>query len=93
MFSELVISELGLSKYLISLVAPDSVNVQNALEIGTKQCQQLSASLSADFHKTLKKQVKTMEVLKKSIEGETIYNLETLFTRLLVVGQKRGIEI
>ena len=36
------------------MVAPESVNVQNDLEIGTKQCQQLSASLSADFHKTLK---------------------------------------
>ena len=76
-----------LYKICNGMVAPDSVNVQNTLEIGTKQCQQLSASLSADFHKTLKKQVKTMEVLKKSvsIESETVYDLETLFTRLLVV--------
>ena len=37
------------------LVSPESVNVQHDLETGTKQCQQLSASLTAHFHKILKK--------------------------------------
>ena len=36
-----------------------------------------------------------MEVLKKSVtdEEKVIYDLETLFSHLLVVGQQRNIEI
>ena len=36
-------------------VAPNIVNVQNVLAIGTEQSEQFSASLSSDFHKTIKK--------------------------------------
>ena len=48
-------------------VAPDTVNVQNALAIGSEQSWQFSASLSSEFHKTIKKKVKTMELLKKAV--------------------------
>ena len=77
------------------LVALDTVNVQDALALGMEQSEQFSASLSSDFHKPLQKRVKTMEVLKKSVtdEEKVIYNLETLFSRVLVVGQQRNIEI
>ena len=36
-----------------------------------------------------------MEVLKKAvtIKGKAIYDIETLFSRLIVVGQQRGIDI
>ena len=76
-------------------VAPDTVNVQNALAIGSEQSRQLSASLSSEFHKTIKKKVKTMELLKKAVtvKGKAIYDIETLFSRLLVMGQQRSIDI
>ena len=76
-------------------MAPDTVLVQDALAIVREQSEPFSASLSNDFYKPIKKWVKTMEVLKKSVtvEGKAIYNLETLFSRLLVVGQQRNIEV
>ena len=39
-------------------VATDTVNVQNALAIGSEQSRQFSTSLSSEFHKTIKKMVK-----------------------------------
>ena len=55
-------------------MTPDTVNVQNALAIGSEQSTQFSASL---------------ELLKKAVtvKGKAIYDVETLFSRLLVVGQ------
>jgi len=38
-------------------VAPDTVNVQNALAIGSEQSRQFSTWLSSEFHKTIKKKV------------------------------------
>ena len=76
-------------------VAPDILNVQNALAIGSEQSRQFSASLSSEFHKTIKKKIKTMELLKKAVtvKGKAIYDIETLFSRLLVVGQHCSINI
>ena len=72
-------------------VAPGTVNVQNALAIGSEQSRQFSASLSSEFHK----KVKTMELLKKAItvKGKATYDVVTLFSLLLVVGQQRSIDI
>ena len=71
------------------------MNVQNALAIGIKQSRQFSASLSSEFHETIKKKVKTMELLKKAVtvKGKAIYDVVTLFSRWLVVGQQRSIDI
>ena len=71
------------------------MNVQNALAIGSEQSRQFSASLSSEFHKTIKKTVKTMELLKKpvTVKGKATYDVVTLFSRLLVVGQQRCIDI
>jgi hypothetical protein len=54
-----------------------------------------SASLSSDFHKTIKKNVKTMQSLKKTvnINEKAVYDIETLFSCLLIVGQQRHIDI
>ena len=67
------------------------MNVQNALAIGSEQSGQFSASLS----KTIKKKVKTLELLKKTVtvKWKTIYDIETLFSRLLVVGQQRSFDM
>ena len=79
-------------------VVPDTVNVQNVLVIGSEQNRQFTASLSSEFHnkeEIIKKKVKTMQLLKKAltVKGNTIYDIETLFSRLLVVGQQRSIDI
>ena len=78
-----------------SQVAPDTVNVQDALAIGSEQSQQFSSSLSSNFHTIIKKKVKTMEALKKAVtvNGKAIYDVETLFSRLLVLGQKRSVDL
>ena len=72
-----------------------TVNVQNALSIGSEQSRQFCALLSNEFHKTIKKKVKTMELLKKpvTVKGKAIHVIETLFSGLLVVGQQRSIDI
>ena len=76
-------------------MAPDTRNVQNALTIESEQSRQFSASLSSEFHKTIKKKVKAMELLKKAVtvNGKAIHDIETLFSRLLVVGQQRSVDI
>ena len=48
-------------------VAPDTGNVQNALAIGIEQSRQFSASLCSELHNTIKKKVKTVELLKKAV--------------------------
>ena len=76
-------------------VAIDTVNDQNALAIGSEQSRQFSTSPSSEFHKTIKKKIKAIESLKKAVnvKRKTIYDIETLFSRLLVVGQQRNIDI
>ena len=39
--------------------------------------------------------MKTMQEMKKVVivNGKAIFDIETLFTRLLVVGQQRGVEV
>ena len=85
----------GLYNISNGIVAPDAVNVQDALAIGIQQSQQMFESLSSDFHKPLTKQVKTMEVIKKSVTfgGKATHDLETLFSCQLLVGQQRAIEV
>ena len=85
----------GLYNICNGQVAQDTVNVQNALAFGSVQSRQFSTSLSTEFHKPIKKKVKTMESLKKAVtvKGKAIYDIETLFSRLLVVGQQRTIDM
>ena len=87
--------EPGLYNICNGQVAADTVNVQNALAIGSEQSIHFSDSLSSEFHKTIKKNVKTMESLQKAvtIKGKAVYDIETLFSRLLTVGQQRHIDI
>ena len=86
--------ETGVYNICYDQVAPDTVNVQNSLAIGSEQSRQFSASVSSEFHKTIKK-VKTMELFKKAVtvKGKAIYDVVTLFSRLLVVGQQRNVDI
>ena len=76
-------------------MTPDTVNVQDALAIGNEQSKQFSASLSSAFPATIKKNVKSMEAMKKAVhvKGKAVYDVETLFSRLLVVGHQRNMDV
>ena len=76
-------------------VAPDTVNFQDALAIGSEQSKQYSTLLSSDFNTNIKKKVKSMEAIKKAVnvKGKAIYDVETLFSRLLVVGHQRNMDV
>ena len=76
-------------------VAPTKVNVQDAFHIGSTQIEKFAALLSGAFHSKIERKVKTMQEMKKVVivNGKAIFDIETLFARLLVVGQQRGVEV
>ncbi len=77
------------------VASANDVNVQDAVKIGQDMQKAFLASLPDGFHNTIKKKVKTMQVLKRSVKmnNKTIYDLEAIFARLLIVGQKRNLEL
>ena len=76
-------------------VAPTKVNVQDALHIGSTQSEEFADLLPGAFHSKIERKVKTMQEMKKVVivNGKAIFDIETLFARLLVVGQQRGVEV
>ena len=76
-------------------VAPTKVNVQDTLHIGSTQREKFTALLPGAFHSKIEMKVKTMQEMKKVVivNGKPIFDIETLFARLLVVGQQRGVEV
>ena len=65
------------------------VNVAESVDIGEKMAAQFRASLLTGFHATVSSSIKTMEHIKKGVTmGDKIFNLETIFFRLLTVGQQ-----
>ena len=76
-------------------VAPDSVNVDNALCTGSAMTAKFSAALPGGFYQPLKKKVITMEALKRSIKvgGKNLYDMEMFYARMLVTSQKRDVHL
>ena len=76
-------------------VAPTKVNVQDALYIGSTQSEKFADLLPGAFHSKIERKVKTMQEMKKVVivNGKAIFDIDTLFARLLVVGQQRGVEV
>ena len=76
-------------------VAPQTVNVQNALEEGIKQRVFYDSLITQAFQCTIQRKVVTMEAMKKSviIKGKPIYDMEALFARILIVGQQCGLDL
>ena len=76
-------------------VAPTTVNVQDALNIGSTQSEKCTALLPGVFHSKIERKVNTMQEMKKVVivNGKPIFDIDTLFARLLVVGQQRGEEV
>ena len=76
-------------------VAPAVVNVSDALSLGALMVTDFRKSLPAGFHAKLSSPVKTMEKLKHGIKigDQVVFDLESIFLRLLLVGQQREMEL
>ena len=76
-------------------VAPVVVNVSGALALGALMVTDFRKSLPAGFHAKLCSPVKTMEKLKHGIKmgDQVVFDLESIFLRLLLVGQQREMEL
>ena len=76
-------------------VAPAVVNVSDALSLGALMVTDFGKSLPAGFHAKLSSPVKTMEKLKHGIKigDQVVFDLESIFLRLLLVGQQREMEL
>ena len=71
------------------------VNVAESVDIGEKMAAQFQTSLPTGFHAPISSCIKTMEHIKKGMKvgDKTIFELETIFFRLLTVGQQRQIKL
>ena len=77
------------------VASANDVNIHDAVKIGQQMHTSFLSSLPDGFHNPIKKKVKTMQVLKKSVNvnDKPVYDLEAVFARLLIVGQKRNIDL
>ena len=75
-------------------VAPTKVNV-HALDIDSTQSGKFAALIPDAFHSKTVGKVKTMQEMKKVVivNGEAIFDIDTLLARLLVVGHQRGVDV
>ena len=76
-------------------VAPTEVNVDDAVDIGQTMAGSFRNTLPNGFHGEISNKVKTMEQLKRGINvgGKTIFDLDAIFIRLMVVGQQRQLQL
>ncbi len=71
------------------------VNVADSGNIGDRMSAEFRASLPAGFHGTISSPIRTMDHMKKGVKvgDKTIFDLETIFLRLLTIGQQRQMEL
>lgn len=76
-------------------IADSKVNVDQALAIGEQVAAEFKGNLPSGFYKPLKSNVVTLETTKKGVKigNTTVYDMEKLYGRLLVVSQKREIQL
>ena len=84
----------GLFNIVNGHVANEKVNVHNALAIGEGMASEFKG-LPGGFYSTIHSKVVTMETLKKGVKigDQSIYDMEKLFGRLLVISQKRDVTL
>ena len=76
--------------------APSEVNVDNALAIGEHMPQTFIVSLPDTFHRQIKKEVVTMEQLKKKGQCQRHEYLrygKAIYATLLIISQSRDIHL
>ena len=71
------------------------INVSDSANIGERMASEFKVSLPTGFHTTISKHIKTMEHTKKGVKvgDKTIFDLQTIFLRLLTIGQQRQMEL
>ena len=77
-------------------IASRDVNVADSVVIGENMENEFKANLPDGFYKAISSTVKTMCMLKgqtKGIKSKPVIDLETIFLRLLLIGQQRKIEL
>ncbi len=76
-------------------IAPSQVNVAEALTIGETMEMEFINKLPNGFHDPISSPIKTMEMLKTNVKTKpkSTLNLETLFLRILLLGQQRHLEL
>ena len=77
------------------LIATDKVNVHEGISIGEEMAKAIQNSLPQGFYDPLKRTVTTMQVIKTGIavDSKTVYDLETLYSRLRILSQQRSIDL
>ena len=78
-------------------IASAKVNVSDSLVIGEKMERQFIASLPEGFYNPISSPVVSMCISKKNIKDKklssTVIDMESIFLRLLMIGQQRQMEI
>ena len=76
-------------------VPPDEVIITIAIRIGEKMAYSFRNCITSRFHAKISGEMKTMEQLKRGMKvGEkAMFDLEIIFHRLDVVGQKRQLQL
>ena len=71
------------------------VNVSDSLALRGAMATAFRKSLPTEFHAKLSSLVNTMKHLKRgvTISDKVVFDLESIFLRLLVVGQQREMEL
>ena len=75
-------------------VAPTKVNVADSLSFGEPMVAAFRNALPGGFYSKLTSPVNTIEHLKKGVKigDKVVFDLESIFLRLLIVGQQRDME-
>ena len=91
----LKLTSSGLYNIINGKVANASVNVQETLKMGESMLLDFRSSLPGGFHAPLKRKFKTMECIKcgVAIGDKTLYDMASLFCRLITVGQHWQVEL
>lgn len=77
-------------------LAPPSVNVDKAVDIGTRQFKEFESKLPEGFYDTISMKVETMAVMKKSIDvGDTkVYDTNLIYSRVIgLQGSSREVSL
>ena len=71
------------------------MNIAKSVDIGETMAAQSWTSLPTGFHDVISSSIKTVEHIKKGVKvgDKTIFDLETIFLRLLTVGQQQQMKL
>lgn len=76
-------------------IASSDVTVTNSIEIGEQMERNFIAGLPEGFYKRISSPIKTMSVTKNQAKMNIshVIDMETIFLRLLMIGQKRSVDL